>query len=229
MTRADTGLLLFIRDSARTAANWAEGEPQGVAAEELIRAAHLGLLATLKSCEGTSLYMAPAGSGDEAYVESLAADATLELLEVPMAPPLQRWDSGLSILYNRCAHRKILCADGTVPDIGVEDIARARRKLELYRMILGREAEDRCWLVGLNGYEEILGRADVREEDLLHPLLQVAAGAGMDVSLLDTKRSLSTGAQLETLRTLARRPAYQGLREALSRHRLERSPVAEEG
>lgn len=224
MTRADTGLLLFVEEPGRTASRWQAQEPQGAAAVDLMAAVHSDLLEILRDCQGTVVYLAPVAAEDEPYCEHLAAAAQLELLEVPMAPAMQRWDSGLSILYNRCAHRKVICMDAAVPDVSAEDISRARRKLELYRMILGREGEDRCWLVGFNGYEEVLGGAELGPQDTLHPLLQSAGRVGLDVSLLDTKHALTAGAVLETLRPLAHRPGYLRVQSALRRHGLHLSP-----
>lgn len=218
MTRADTGLLLFVEEPSRTVSRWPEPEPDGQSGEEILAALHADLLTALAASEGTAVYLAPATAHDEGYAQGLAAaSSSVTLLQVPGTVPLERWDAGLSILFNRCAHRKILCVDGSVPDIGVDDIVRARRKLDLYRMILGREGEDRCWLVGFNGYEEVLGLAEVRPDDLLHPLLQAAGRVGLDVSLLDTKQSLSGGARLDLLRGLARQPAYPHLSAALAR------------
>lgn len=217
MTRADTGLLLFFEDPSRTVSRWQDSEAGGRSGEEILAALHVDQLSALSGGEGTTVYLAPTTTEDEGYARELAVTSPVSMLEIPGTIPLQRWDSGLSILFNRHAHRKILCVDGGVPDVGVEDLARARRKLDLYRMILGREGEDRCWLIGLNGYEEILGRAEVGPDDLLHPLLQTAGGLGLDVSLLDTKQSTSNGPQLELLRGLARLPAYPQLSRTLAR------------
>lgn len=217
MTRPDTGLLLFVEEPSRTVSRWPETEPDGQSGEAILAALHADLLAALAATEGTAVYLAPAMAADEGYAQGLAASSSVSLLKVPGTAPLERWDAGLSLLFERCAHRKILCVDASVPDVGVDDISRARRKLDLYRMILGREGEDRCWLVGFNGYEEVLGLAEVRPDDLLHPLLQAAGRVGLDVSLLDTKQSLSAGARLDLLRGLARQPAYPHLAEALAR------------
>ena len=215
MTRANTGLLLFFEEPSRTVSRWQESEAGGRIGEEILAALHLDQLGALSATEGTAVYLAPATTEDEGYARELAATSSVSLLEVPGTVPLQRWDSGLSILFNRHAHRKILCVDGGVPDVGAEDLSRARRKLDLYRMILGREGEDRCWLIGLNGYEEVLGRAEVGPHDLLHPLLETAGRIGLDVSLLDTKQSMSSGPQLDLLRGLARLPSYPRLSRAL--------------
>ena len=180
------------------------------------------LLTEADALQIVEAYYAAATAGDADYTEHLAGTSDVELLEVPMVPPLARWDSGLSILFNRCTHRKVLCADGGVPDVSVADLSRARRKLDLYRMVLGREGEDRCWLVGFNGYEEILGLANAGPDDILHPLLQAAGRAGLDVSLLDTKRTLADEPDMDLLRGLARREGYPRLRTVLARHRLDR-------
>jgi hypothetical protein len=217
LTRADTGLLLFVEDPSRTATRWTTSELDGESGVKILAALHEDLLATLPGSEGTTVYLAPATGEDAEYTQELADSSALALLEVPGSVPLQRWDSGLSILFNRYAHRKIMCVDASVPDISLEEISRARRKLDLYRMILGREGEDRCWLVGFNGYEEVLGRADVGPDDLLHPLLQAAGDVGLDVSLLDTKLSMRSGAQLEVLRALARHPSYPHLASVVNR------------
>ena len=229
LSRVDTGLLLFVEDPVRTVSRWSQEEPSGDTAVEILAAVHGDLVSTLLGAPGTALYLAPTAAADADYVESLASISGVEILQVPMAPPLQRWDAGLSILFNRCTHRKVLCADGGVPDVTVEDLSRARRKLDLYRMVLGREGEDRCWLVGFNGYEEILGLADAGPEDTLHPLLQAAGRAGLDVSLLDTKRTLATEPDMNVLRGLARRAGYPRLRAVLERHQLARKRSDETG
>jgi hypothetical protein len=229
LSRADTGLLLFVEDPERMVARWRDPDVAPGPGVDLLRAAHADLADLLAGAEGTVIYLAPAAGEDEPYVRELAREPGLALLEVPPGPTLQRWNSGLSILYNRQAHRKALCVDAGVPDVGLEDIARARRKLDLYRMILGREGEDRCWLVGLNGFEEVLSQADAGPADVLHPLLQAAGRAGLDVSLLDTKRSLALSPDMETLRALARRDDHPRLHEALRRHRLLTAPVTPAG
>jgi len=228
LTRPDTGLLLFFEDPSRTVSRWQESDAGGPNGEEILTALHVDQLSALSGAEGTTVYLAPSTTEDEGYARELAVSSPVSLLEVPGTIPLQRWDSGLSILFNRHAHRKILCVDGGVPGVGVEELSRARRKLDLYRMILGREGEDRCWLIGLNGYEEVLGRAEVGPNDLLHPLLETAGRIGLDVSLLDTKQSTSSGPQLELLRGLARLPAYPQLSRALDRLDLAAGSSAQE-
>jgi hypothetical protein len=218
-----------MEDPARTVSRWSQEEPSGDAAMEILTAVHGDLVPTLLGAPGTALYLAPAAAADADYVERLASASGVEILEVPMVPPLQRWDAGLSILFNRCTHRKVLCADGGVPDVTVEDLSRARRKLDLYRMVLGREGEDRCWLVGFNGYEQILGLADAGPDDTLHPLLRAAGRAGLDVSLLDTKHTLASDPDMERLRGLARQAGYSRLRAVLARHRLTRKKGTDGG
>lgn len=229
LSRVDTGLLLFVEDPARTVSRWSQEEPSGDTAVEMLAAVHGDLVAVLMGAPGTALYLAPAVAADEGYVKQLAGTSGVAILQVPMAPPLERWDAGLSILFNRCTHRKVLCVDGGVPDVAVEDLSRARRKLDLYDMVLGREGEDRCWLVGFNGYQEILGPANAGPDDTLHPLLQAAGRAGLDVSLLDTKRTLATGPDMDLLRGLARRADYSRLRAVLERHHPARKSREEAG
>ncbi len=222
MSRVDTGLLLFVEDPARTVSRWSREDLSGEPGLEILAAVHGDMVSALLAAPGTALYLAPAAAADADYVEHLAGSSGVEILQVPMAPPLQRWDAALSILFNRCTHRKVLCADGGVPDVTVEDLSRARRKLDLYRMVLGREGEDRCWLVGFNGYEELLGLANAGPDDILHPLLQAAGRAGLDVSLLDTKRTMAGEPDMDLLRGLARREGYPRLRTVLARHQLDR-------
>lgn len=213
MPRVDTGLLLFLEDPSRTVARW--GDPSGAAGEGILAALHEDQLHALAGVESTAIYISGAGADDQAYVDEVARRTSLETLAVPGGRLLERWDAGLSILFNRCAHRKVLAVDAGVPGVGPDDIARARRKLDLYRVILGREGEDRCWLIGFNGYEELLGRAEVRPDDVLHPLLQAAGRVGLDVSLLDTKTSLAGGLDLELVRGLARQPGFHRLQAAV--------------
>jgi hypothetical protein len=213
----DTGLLLFVEEPAATVARWRAAEVPAAAAAEIVAAVHGDLLTNLAAARSVKLYLTPVAESDVTYVAGLVRQGLAEALDVPWAAPLQRWDSGLSILHNRCSHRKILCADGRVPDVYSDDLARARRKLDLYEMILGREGQDRCWLIGMNGYQEVLQAAEVRPDDTLHPLLEAASRLGCKTSLLDTKQALAEGMDVARLQGLARRPQHPGLRAALAR------------
>ncbi len=225
MKGRDTGLLLFIEEPAATVARWGEAQVPPAAASEILSAVHGDLLANLTAARSVQVYLTPVAEGDAGYVEALAGQGRAEVLDVPRAAPLQRWDSGLSILYNRCSHRKVLCADGRVPDVYTDDVARARRKLDLYEMVLGREGQDRCWLIGMNGYQEVLQAAEVRPDDTLHPILEAASRMGCKASLLDTKQALAEGMDLARLQGLARRPQHPRLREALARSGLAPAPA----
>jgi hypothetical protein len=227
LAHPNTGLLLFMEEPSATVARWRDTDVTVGAGVAIVSAVHHDLLDNLATADEVRVYLAPAAESDAGYVSELASGTQASLLEVPRAAALQRWDSGLSILYNRCSHRKVICADGRVPDVYAEDLARARRKLDLYQMIIGREGEDRCWLIGMNSYLEILAAAEARPEDLLHPILETAGRLGLDISVLDTKHALTAGASLHRLQGLSRRPQHPGLARALADHGL--SPPATPG
>jgi hypothetical protein len=214
-----------MEEPAATVSRWGEAEVPAGAGEAIVSAVHSDLLANLAAVGEVKLYLAPAADSDAEYSSKLARRSRIEVLKLPHASSLQRWDSALSALYNNCSHRKVICADGRVPDVYPEDLARARRKLDLYEMIVGREGEDRCWLIGMNSYQEILAAAEARPKDLLHPILEAAGRLGIDVSVLDTKHALTTGASLGRLQALSRRPQHPGLARALADHGLSPPPA----
>ena len=214
-TTRETGLLLFTEDARATAARWTpEGVPAG-SIGDLVGALHRDLLANLGRSERVAIYLTPAREDDAPYAAQLAQEAGVEVLQVPDAPGLRRWDSALSILYNGCGHRKVLCADARVPDFYAEDVSRAQSKLDLYEVVVGREAHDRCWLIGMNGYHEVLGGAEARANDFIHPLLEAAGRNGVRISVLDTKRALGPGVDLAQVAGLARGGRHPRLRTAL--------------
>ena len=215
VTARETGLLLFMEEARATAARWKpEGLPAAAVSETVV-ALHRDLLVNLGRSERVAIYLTPTREDDGPYAETLAKEAGVDVLQVPDAPGLRRWDSALSILYNGCGHRKVLCADGRVPDFYAEDVARAQSKLDLYEVVVGREAQDRCWLIGMNGYHEVLGGAQARADDFIHPLLEAAGRTGVRISVLDTKHALGPGVDLALLAGLARGGRHPRLRAAL--------------
>jgi hypothetical protein len=213
-----SGFLIFLEDPETTAGRWKEAGVSTEAARAISAAIHLDLLQNLAHVKGVKTYLAALGTADVAYVRRLAADHGFEFAEVPEGRPLERWDSALSILHNRHIHPKVMCADGHVPDLYAEDVQRAQQKLDLYQMVIGREGEDRCWIIGMNGHQEFLSRAEVRPDDSLHPILQAAGEAGINVAVLDTKHAARNGLPPAELHALARRPQHRALARALAEH-----------
>ena len=198
-------------------------------AERLLSAVHRDTVANLSSPPEAALYLAPYAGGDADYVSQLAARTGVELLDVPAAGGLERWDSGLSILFNGCHHPKVICADGQAADFYPEDLERARRKLDLYEIIVGREGESGCWLIGMHGYSDFLTRVRPQGNEFLHALLEAGVEQGQQVSVLDTKKSVRGGPDLDHLRFLARRPQHPNLRRVLDEGGLLVPPARDEG
>ncbi|MFQ5669455.1 MAG: hypothetical protein ACE5HD_02920 [Acidobacteriota bacterium] len=216
MARRNTGLLLFIDEPPSVASRWPDAELSASAVAAVVDAVHRDLLANLSSTEGVTIYLAPTEAGASRYVDRLAQETGTTVCQVPGTGPMQRWEASLSILYNERGHRKILCVAGGIPDLYPEDLARIRRKLDLYPLVVGREGEDRCWLLGMNGYHDVLHSAQVRPDDLLHPILKAASGRGLEVSVVDTKHAIHASSGVRRLRLLASRPQHPRLKKALA-------------
>ncbi|MFQ5718743.1 MAG: hypothetical protein ACE5IK_04260, partial [Acidobacteriota bacterium] len=225
---SETGLLLFVDSPGRAMAHWQVATLSGDMARAVVSAGHQDTVTSLAGAADTTVYLAPGREDDAGYVAELAARTGVGCLDVPAVTGLARWDAGLSILFNRCRHPKILCADGQVLEFYAEDLERARRKLELYEIVLGRAGDNDCWLIGMHGHSEFLEQVKAGDGGVLHALLEAGVSQGQQVSLLDTKDTLRKEPDLQHLQFLARRPQHPCLRRILDGEGLLMPPAPRE-
>ncbi|MFQ5767354.1 MAG: hypothetical protein ACE5ID_05150 [Acidobacteriota bacterium] len=211
------GLLVFIENpSTLTMGLQGEVDDASHLSAGLLEAIHQDLMRGLHDCPWVQVYLAAARGDAAGYTSQLQALSGFPILELKQSGPLAGWDEGLSILFNRLGHRRILCASGQVPDLYPGDLHRALTKLELYEMVIGREGEDRFWLIGMDGYHDLLRAAQVQPGDFLHPILHAASQASLNISVLDTKHAFTRGENLRHLQPLAGRSQHPNLTRVLA-------------